>query len=331
MRKHRLAGLSLLVAAWTVACSTTQPQPQPDAAAQDAAVTDDAIAPPEDAAVPVEDASSGADASSPLIAARPFRVRAPGGHTTLGPLPLVVLLHGYGANGVGQEAYFGLGPLVGSRRFILATPDGLIDGAAKRFWNATDACCNFYNNPVDDVAYLRAVIADVKGRYNVDADRVYVIGHSNGGFMALRMACELSGEIAAVMSLAGAGFAEATRCSPTQPVHVLQVHGDADAVIRYAGGTALSPVSGGYPGAERTVSDWATRNGCGMARSSAGADLDLDTAVPGIETTREAHTGCRAGGSAELWRIRAGSHVPSFTDAWGTSLIDWLYAHRRGM
>jgi polyhydroxybutyrate depolymerase len=113
---------------------------------------DDASAPVEDVIAPTR------DAGNPLIAARPYRVRAPGNYTTLGPLPLVVLLHGYGANATGQEAYFALGPQVSERRFLLALPDGTRDARGQQFWNATDACCNFYNAAVDDVAYLRALI-----------------------------------------------------------------------------------------------------------------------------------------------------------------------------
>lgn len=285
-----------------------------------------------DASEPSPDASNpGTDAGNPLIAARPYRVRAPGNYTALGPLPLVVLLHGYGANSTGQEAYFALGAQVSPRRFLLALPEGTRDAGGKQFWNATDACCNFLNAPVDDVAYLRALIADMKARYNVDSDRVYVIGHSNGGFMALRMACEMSDEIAAVMSLAGAGFSDAMRCSPSRSVHVLQVHGDNDQTVLFAGGVGLVAGALPYPGAERTVGDWATRNGCAMTRMSTGADLDLDSVLVGAETTREAHTGCRAGGSAELWRIRGGSHIPTFGTTWAPAVVDWLYAHARGM
>ena len=87
MRKHRLAGLSLFVAAWTVACSTPQPQPQPDAAAQDAAVTDDAIAPPEDAAQPVEDASSGADGSFTVPSLDPYLAQFESPAVTLSGAP----------------------------------------------------------------------------------------------------------------------------------------------------------------------------------------------------------------------------------------------------
>lgn len=324
------AAVTLLAAA---ACSPPPAQPPADSAAQNDVVSSgDGSSPdasePVDAAVedaPAEDVvlADGA-ARDPLVVARPYRVRAPAAGA---PVPLVVLLHGYGANGLAQDTYFGLGQLVPTRRFVLATPDGTLDASNRRFWNATDACCDFARTGVDDVAYIRAIIDDAKARYAIDPNRVYVIGHSNGGFMALRIACELSDRVAAVMSLAGAGFSDATRCRPSQPVHVLQVHGTLDATIQYNGGSF--PSVGSYPGAERTVSDWAMRNGCGAMRQSAGAPMDLESTLAGPETTRQAHAECRAGGSAELWTIQGGAHIPTFAPEWATSVIDWLFAHGR--
>jgi pimeloyl-ACP methyl ester carboxylesterase len=84
------------------------------------------------------------------------------------------------------------------------TSTGQQDRRGHRFWSATDACCNLDGLAVDDVAYLRAVIRDVSARHAVDPRRVFIVGHSNGGFMAHRMACEASDLVAAVVSLAGA-------------------------------------------------------------------------------------------------------------------------------
>jgi polyhydroxybutyrate depolymerase len=320
-----LALASLVVSA---ACGTSSSPPPADARpADDASVMADDAGPPG----PVDAGEPGpvdAGRPDPLIAARPFRLRAPAGADRTSPLPLVVLLHGYGANGMGQDAYFALSEQVTPRRFLLALPDGTLDASGRRFWNATDACCDFARTGVDDVAYVRAILADVRGRYAVDPGRVFVVGHSNGGFMALRLACELSDEIAAVVSLAGAGWLDATRCRPSRPVSVLQVHGTVDAVIQFGGG--MIPNAGAYPSAERTVGDWAARNGCGAMRAGAGDALDLESAVPGAETTREAHGGCMPGGAAELWSIRGGAHIPAFTPEWAPRVVDWLFAHGRG-
>ena len=148
------------------------------------------------------------------------------------PTPLIVLLHGYTSSGAGQDAYMGISPLVDTYGFILVSPDGTKEAsdAANRFWNASSACCNFFDSEVDDVAYLAGLIDAVKDAYTIDDKRVYLIGHSNGGFMSYRMAHEHSGTIAAIASLAGADQTQ-PRQTPPNPVHVLQIHGTADTAI----------------------------------------------------------------------------------------------------
>ena len=143
---------------------------------------------------------------------RPYALSVPPSVT--GPLPLVVLLHGYGVNADGQEVALPFSRDVAARRFFYALPNGTIDAKGKRFWNATDACCNDGEIPVDDVGFLRAVIADVKANHpgQIDGRRVFLIGHSNGGFMALRMACEAGDVVTGVMSLAGSALNHNTTC-----------------------------------------------------------------------------------------------------------------------
>ncbi len=286
----------------------------------------------QDGGVSVEDAGfdagvpdAGPYVANPLITARPFNAVIPVGYAQGTPTPLVVLLHGYTATGATQDAYFHLSELAQQRTFLLALPDGT-GPAGRNFWNATDACCAF-GQTVDDVAYVTALIDDLKARYSVDPKRVFLVGHSNGGFMSHRMACDRSELIAGIVSLAGAVWADSARCNPTSPVNVLQVHGTLDSVIQYAGGSAVTGQPP-YPGAETTVSSWASKNRCtGSRLTSIGGDLDLVTDLPFSETQRESFTGCPDGAAAELWRIRGGSHVPSFNQEWANTLYTWLMAH----
>jgi polyhydroxybutyrate depolymerase len=83
-----------------------------------------------------------------------------------------------------------------------------------------------------------------------------------------------------------------------------------------------------YPGAETTVADWVTFDGCATAPDTSAAPLDLDTQLPGAETTIERwEKGCKSGGSAELWTIQGGSHLPSIGDTFREDMIDFLFAH----
>jgi polyhydroxybutyrate depolymerase len=240
------------------------------------------------------------------------------------PAPLIVLLHGYGSSGIQQNGYMRIGELVNHYGFILATPDGTQEtqGRNARFWNASDACCNFYANDLDDAAYVLEIINTVKAQYQVDPRRVYLIGHSNGGFMSYRTAHEYSGVIAGIASLAGAE-ATVAQDAPANPVHVLQIHGTADGTIAYDGGDIQGNV---YPSAEETVGRWADYNGC-SADGVITAMLDLDSSLDGLETTVTRYNdGCQPGGSAELWTIAEGAHIPQISTVFPEKVVEWLLA-----
>jgi len=259
-------------------------------------------------------------ATPSLVAARPYGLFAPSTYRSGTPIPLIVVLHGYGSNGRQQAEYFGFPADAEEHGYLLAYPDGTPDPRGTRFWNATDACCNFYGNPVDDVAYLGAVIDDLTARYSVDARRIFVVGHSNGGFMAHRLACEIGGRLAAVVSLAGATWRNPSTCAAASPVNVLQVHGDLDQTILY-GGNAF------YPSAAQTVSTWAQKNRCAGGLESTGADKDLDSRISGAETRTEAYAGCPPGGAAVLWTIESGGHIPALGPSWADEVWAYLSAH----
>jgi polyhydroxybutyrate depolymerase len=251
--------------------------------------------------------------------ARPYDVDVPANLDKSKPAPLIVLLHGYSANGFVQDAYFGFAALADARGVFVAHPDGMIDSTLKRFWNADDACCDIAHTGVDDVAYLNAVVDDMEQNYNIDKQRVFFVGHSNGGFMSHRMACDASTRVAGIVALAGDVWQDPSRCNPTVPVAVLQVHGDADDTVPYAG-------AGLMPSATQSVATWAAKNGCDAALADAHQTLDLDTGLAGAETRVDKHACSK--GAAELWTIQGGSHLPNFRmPDWGNEVFDWLMAH----
>lgn len=252
-------------------------------------------------------------------------VTVPGGHTADEPSPLIVLLHGYTSNGPRVDAYMGLSEVADEYGFLLVAPEGMREPADEEnpYWNASDACCNFYDTGIDDVGYLMSVISRMREEYNIDDRRIYLIGHSNGGFMSYRMAYEHSDTIAAIVSLAGASHAD-RRDAPEHPVSVLQIHGTADGTIAYQGGEIRE---NRYPGAMGSVRQWAAYNGC-TSRGRARERRDLDASLPGHETgVLTFDVGCRAGGAVELWTITAGAHSPTVSDSYAAQLVEWLYDH----
>ena len=254
---------------------------------------------------------------------RPARVIAGKG----GAEGVVLALHGYGDTGVNFAEWLGLPALARREGFVLVVPDGTPDRRGNRFWDATDACCSFFGSALDDVAYLRGLLEEVAAAFHVDRRRRYILGLSNGAFMAHRLACEAADEIAAIVAISGTTWSKPERCRPHSPVSILQVHADADRVIFYGGGRhVLGLGKGDYPGAVATVERWAGLDGCSGMRVPVPPRLDLDREI-GSETTVEQVTGCPAGVDVRLFTMRGAPHVPAFAPAFGEQVWSWLRAH----
>jgi polyhydroxybutyrate depolymerase len=257
-----------------------------------------------------------------LLDARPYTLKVPSRYDKARATPFVVMLHGYSVTADAQEAYFKFTEVAEARTVLYAYADGTPNREARRFWNASDACCNFYSADVDDVKYIGAIVKDVSAKYNVDAARVYVVGHSNGGFMAHRLACDSASRFAAVVSLAGAQNSDPTRCNPSEPVSVLQIHGTNDTIIRYGGGSYAAA----YPSAEQTVKTWADKNRCAGGFTDLGR-RDLDRGLPGDESKIERAVGCPQGIDVELWTIQGGGHMPTLSATFSEDVFRFLLSH----
>lgn len=248
---------------------------------------------------------------------RPASYTLPDNYDAAKSWPVVLVLHGFGASGFIQDAYLGISAQGTERGFITLTPDGTLNPQGQRFWNATAACCDFWGSGVDDVSYLLGLLDQTAEFFNVDPTRVYLVGHSNGGFMSYRLACEAPERFAGLVSIAGSSFLKAEACQPAETVAVLQVHGTLDGTILYNG-------DDGYPGAETVVQRWAERNGCNSEVQTADS-LDLDSAVEGAETTVLNWHGCNEGGAVSHWRLEGGGHIPGFLPAFANGALSWLF------
>jgi polyhydroxybutyrate depolymerase len=270
---------------------------------------------------------------TPFGGSRPVKLYVPSKYVASVPTPLVILLHGYTASGRGQELLFDLKPVAETDTVLYAYPDGTVDQLGHRFWNATDACCDFFGVPVDDVAYLTSLLTEIGTRYNVDAKRIYFVGHSNGAFMSYRMACDQAGKVAAIASLAGGMWLDTSKCKPTEPVSVLEMHGTADEVVLWDGGSTSNDViweggtidgGGLYPGVTTTVGDWVAYDGCSATASSSQSDPGVFTQAT---TVTDYASGCRRGTDVELWTIEGGSHIPGLQPSFGEQVFKFLLDH----
>lgn len=266
--------------------------------------------------------------------ARPVTVHVPAGYDPSKPAPLVMMLHGYQSANVLTEIYFKMSSRADVDGFFYVAPNGTFDKRDNRFWNATDACCDMYGSGVDDVGYLTSLVAEIRGAYAIDPKRIYVMGHSNGAFMANRLACDHAETFAAIVSFAGATWADASKCNPSARVGVLQIHGTADQSVLYDGtiappdgGDAGAPELGAYPGAKANVAFWAKKNGCAPDLVDTGTKLHVDQSGIGMETVVSRHDGCTPNGAAELWSVTGAGHIFTFTPESLAQIWQFLAAH----
>lgn len=262
---------------------------------------------------------------------RPVKLHVPASYQCGSSAPLLFMLHGYTSTGDIEEFYFNLTAASDAKGFLYAHPEGTKDSQQSQFWNATDACCNFHGSKVDDSTYLVGLIDEIAAEYDIDPKRVYLFGHSNGAFMAYRMACDHADRIAAIGGLAGAMFQDPSKCAATEPVSVLAIHGTLDASIAYAGGLIGANT---YPSATTTVADWAKIDGCEPTPDASGAPLDLDSVLMGAdlsanETTVSKYVDCKAGASVALYTMQGGGHIPTLSKTFTSSVVDFLLAQHK--
>jgi polyhydroxybutyrate depolymerase len=255
------------------------------------------------------------------VLGRAYEVRVPKDYDGSTPLPLVIMVHGYGATGQLQDQFFPVSGQIDGKRFLYALPNGTPDANGKRFWNATEACCDNGRIGIDDVAFFRALVEDIGRRYPTKPGHIFLIGHSNGAFMSLRLACEASDLFSGVVAVAGSTFKDATRCQPGQAVPILLSHGDRDSSV---------PIEGRpdrFPGAKETGARYARRNGC-TGTWVDGERLDL-LGGSDAETQQSSIEGCTKQGSVELWTHEKVGHLPLYDTRWTARVIDWLEERAR--
>ena len=245
--------------------------------------------------------------------ARPALVVPPPDHDPTVPTPLLVVLHGYQSSPDQVEELFPLATAAEVLGVAVVRPQGAIDSLSRRFWNASAACCNLYGFPVDDLGYLTRLIDEIAQEMAVS--EVMLFGHSNGGFMAYRLACDFPERFSAVVTIAGGlDTGPGPECGVVGPARVLHIHGTEDRVIKYDGGSVsdlplpfmpsdIPP----YTGAEATIGAFATGAGCEPL--VAGTPFDLDLRIDGAETV-PLEAACPDGRRVALWRMVESGHEP---------------------
>jgi polyhydroxybutyrate depolymerase len=238
---------------------------------------------------------------------RNYRLYIPAAYNGTSAWPLVLNLHGYTSNASAQQAYTGFGVIADTAHFLMVYPNGTTY-MGQPYWNSWGA-------GVDDIGFLSDLIVHLDATYNVDNNRVYSCGMSNGGFMSFSLACGLSSKIAAIASVTGS-MSTYTKsvCAPSHPVPVMEIHGTADGTVAYTGAST-------YLAIDSVVKYWRVFNNCNPTA--------VFNNVPNINTSdgctaeHYVYNGGSNGSSVELYKIIGGGHTWPFTFPIGVTNQDF--------
>lgn len=236
--------------------------------------------------------------------------------------PLIILLHGHmgsAAQLLGQErsvAPMSVWLKIADREgLIIAAPDGAKGSDGKQGWHDCRAD-ESKNTRTDDVGLIQAIIDREINEHDVDPNRIYVMGMSNGAMMTFRIASELGNKLAGFATVSGS-MASVSDCpTPKVPLSALIISGTADPLVPYDGGNVhfMSNKSlGGVISIEQSASVWRKLDGLSATPTQV---MTLPHLNPDDQTsaTKTIWGNNPKGLQVELLRINNGGHMePSLT------------------
>jgi polyhydroxybutyrate depolymerase len=213
------------------------------------------------------------------------------------PAPVLLALHGGGGDMDYQADNYGLVEKSDEAGFILIAPNGTSRFASGIFatWNAGTCCGQARERKLDDVSFIRAVIARVATQVSIDRARVFATGMSNGALMSYRLACEAPDLIRAIAPVAGTD--NTITCKPSRPVPVIHFHARDDSHVLFNGGAGPDAlVETKFTSVPVTIAKW-------VALDKAAPQARTVLSIPGATCTLHAGPA-----PVELCVTEAGGH-----------------------
>jgi len=154
----------------------------------------------------------------------------------------------------------------GASDFIVVYPEGF-----RRTWNSGDCCGPAQRRGIDDVAFVRAMLEDLKQFGNISASRNFATGFSNGFAFSQHLACNLPDRFAAIAG--GGGVKDTSKgCSGAKPISVMIMHGLEDTYSPFDGGQSVVESAGYRVSIPSIEQFWSRVNRCGGTRSASKLD-----------------------------------------------------------
>lgn len=239
---------------------------------------------------------------------RSFFLHVPASYTPSQSVPLLLALHSRSTDGREILRTSQFVAWAAEMNFIVAAVNGAVHEGASS-WNAGNCCTNATTYEENDVLLTSTIIDFVKSNYVVDQGRVWATGHSNGGMMAYRLACDLSDKITAIAVVTGA-LVDPT-CNPTKPVPVIHLHGNLDPTVPFYGGGKFET-----PSIYSSIDEFSKINGCNISPNEY------------VSPIKEKYQWiCKSGFEALLVNYQEASH--DWGDGYTEAILSFLFAHPR--
>jgi polyhydroxybutyrate depolymerase len=239
---------------------------------------------------------------------RSYLLYVPTSYDGATPVPLVVVFHGGGNTPENASERFGVSEKAEEEGFIVVYPNAseiMLDGWNIGYgWYTTDFFGEIGRLWVDELGYTKKIVAKTQKNYNIDPDRIYLAGHSNGAMMAYYFAAKFSNKIAAIASNGGCigGHVKDYKMvmipEPKNPVSIAIFHGRLDPLVPYNGGWDYKN-SFYCTSVAEAVSFWVEHNGCNTE------PMTNDT----FDITIDRYSGGNAGTEVLVYSLKHKGHI----------------------
>ncbi len=171
---------------------------------------------------------------------RTYTLYLPAEFNSNASLPLVLNFHGGSGTADDQLYTADMRDLADDQNFIVVYPNAYPDPNSYQETNwqvVTSGDLPFtVPNPHSDIMFIENLIDHLHIQFNIDLNRVYALGYSNGGGFTFDLACRLNNKITGIGVVARTMYAETyTNCELTHPTPVVTILGTEDYISNYDG------------------------------------------------------------------------------------------------
>jgi polyhydroxybutyrate depolymerase len=231
---------------------------------------------------------------------REYIIHIPTSYNANNPTPLLINFHGFGGTAAGFIGEAGnLNTIANNNNFLVAYPQGVERSKGDAEWDPGDNGSTNIND--NDIYFTDQLIADISNEFNVDANKIYASGYSNGGMMAYGLACKKADQIAAVGIMSGTMLADNT-CNTNEYTSIINFHGTNDGVLPYNGNQDFQSVPD-------VVNFWLGHNNIPVASK-------VSTQLNNGGVDRDVYSGGSGNTAYHLYKVNGGDHI------WFTNNID---------